>query len=207
MEQLSQCYIFSAGEFYGLQNRPKPTDFVIAADGGYRYCEAENIMPNLLLGDFDSLKKLPEEIPILTFPAEKDDTDTMLAIKTGLELGYLEFHLHGCTGGRLDHTLANFQALIYLAKKGARGFLYGATETYTAIENGGLTLPAKPNGVFSVFCFGSDATGVSIQGAKFPLRDATLTASFPLGVSNHFMEQPVRVQVRSGCLLIGWSSS
>jgi thiamine pyrophosphokinase len=160
-----------------------------------------------LLGDFDSIKQLPKDISIRSFPAEKDDTDTMLAIKAGLELGYLEFHLHGCAGGRLDHTLANLQSLFYLAKQGARGFLYGEHETYTAIENGTLLLPIQKNGTFSVFCFGSDATGVSIVGAQYTLSNATLTASFPLGVSNHFKEKPVSIHVKSGCLLVGWQRS
>lgn len=203
MEHLPQCHIFASGEFYGLQLRPRSTDLVIAADGGYRWCVQENIVPHLLLGDFDSLEKIPKDVPIRSFPVKKDDTDTMLAIKTGLDLGYLEFHLHGCSGGRLDHTLANLQALLFLAKHGARGFLYAAQETYTAIQNGSIEIPPQ-NDVFSVFCLGSDASGVSIRGAQYPLNDASLTSSFPLGISNHFIGETVMVEVKSGSLLVGW---
>ena len=64
-------------------------------------------------------------------------------------------------------------------------------------------LPAKKSGILSVFCLGADAEGVTIQGAQYPLADAALTADFPLGVSNHFIGQAVRVAVRQGCLLIG----
>ena len=74
---------------------------------------------------------------------EKDDTDTMLAVKTGLERGETEFHIYGGMGGRrTDHTVANFQALLYLARRGARGWLYGQGERYTAISGDSITFPA-----------------------------------------------------------------
>lgn len=204
MKQDSRCFIFAAGSFYGLQTKPTADDLVIAADGGYRWCQQEKIIPQLLLGDFDSLTTIPKEIPTNYYPPEKDDTDTMLAIKTGLSQGYKEFHLYGCSGGRLDHTLANLQGLCYLASKGARGFLYTEQETFTAIKDERLLLPAKKEGTFSVFCFGADAEGVTIEGAQYPLLGATLSAHFPLGVSNHWVGHAVSVQVEKGCLLIGW---
>ena len=98
------CFIFGAGPFFGLPVSPAPGDVVFAADGGYRHCQAAGLQPDLLLGDFDSLNDLPKGIPIHTFPVEKDDTDTMLAIKYGLKEGYRTFHLYGGTGGRPDHT-------------------------------------------------------------------------------------------------------
>ena len=207
MKHSSRCYIFAAGSYYGLVNRPSANDYVIAADGGYQWCLQEKITPQLLLGDFDSLSQIPKDIPVRTFPMQKDDTDTMLAIKTGLDLGYLEFHLYGCSGGRLDHTLANLQALVYLSKQNAKGFLYGKHETFTAIENGSILLSGQKQQLFSVFCFGPDATGVSIQGAEYPLSNATLTSSFPMGVSNQFLEGVVSIRVQNGCLLVGWERS
>ena len=107
-------------------------------------------------------------------------------------------------GRRTDHTLANMQTLAYIARHGGRGWLYGSGERFTAICDGGeIMLPAKKSGILSVFCLGADAEGVTIQGAQYPLADAALTADFPLGVSNHFIGQAVRVAVRRGCLLIG----
>lgn len=206
MNQTASCHIFAAGDFYGLQVKPSPTDYIIAADGGYRWCLQEGLRPNLLLGDFDSLSQnLPADLPALVYPCEKDDTDTMLAIKAGLDLGYRHFHLHGCAGGRLDHTLANLQALSYLAAHGARGFLYAETETFTAIKEETLVLPAQADSNFSLFCLGSDASGVTIAGARYLLADGILSASFPLGVSNRFIGKPVSISVKSGSLLIGWA--
>lgn len=199
------CYIFGAGSFYGLDRCPRADDFIIAADGGWLACRKTGITPDLLLGDFDSLEsERPDNIPTHTFPVEKDDTDTMLAVKTGLERGETEFHIYGGMGGRrTDHTIANFQALLYLARRGAQGWLYGQGERYTAVCGGTVTFPARDRGILSVFCLGADARDVSIQGGQYPLHHAVLTAEFPLGVSNHFVGRPITVSVRDGSLLIG----
>ncbi|MCF0123263.1 MAG: thiamine diphosphokinase [Ruminiclostridium sp.] len=198
------CFIFGSGPFYGLVEIPKPTDRILAADGGYRHCVKVGLQPNLILGDFDSLDHLPPELESKKFPVEKDDTDTMLAIKLGLELGHRRFHLYGGTGGRMDHTLANLQALAYLAQAGARGYLYDEGYVFTAIRNGHLSLPARNSGIFSVFCLGAEARGVSVQGGQYSVLDSALSPFFPLGVSNHFQGLPVEIDVIDGCLLIGW---
>lgn len=198
------CYIFGAGSFYGLDRCPRADDFIIAADGGWLACRKTGITPDLLLGDFDSLSTQPDFPNILRVPVEKDDTDTMLAVKTGLERGETEFHIYGGMGGRrTDHTIANFQALLYLARRGAQGWLYGHGERYTAVCGGTVTFPARDRGILSVFCLGADARDVSIQGGQYPLHHAVLTAEFPLGVSNHFVGRPITVSVRDGSLLIG----
>ncbi|MBQ0038463.1 MAG: thiamine diphosphokinase [Clostridiales bacterium] len=198
------CYIFGAGSFYGLNRRPQPEDYVIAADGGWRACCQAEVTPNLLLGDFDSLEQIPVFDNIHRVPVEKDDTDMMLAVKQGLAKGETEFHLYGGMGGsRTDHTIANLQTLAYLARRGAVGWLYGNGEQYTAICNGSMTFPARARGILSVFCLGTDAEGVAIEGGQYTLQDAVLTAEFPLGVSNHFVGQAITVSVRSGLLLLG----
>ena len=156
-------------------------------------------------GDFDSLEsERPNDPPTHTFPVEKDDTDTMLAIRYGLEQGYQTFHLYGGTGGRMDHTLANLQALGFLARHGARGYLYEEHMVFTALCNGSLTLPARAEGIFSLFCLGAEAKGVSIQGGQYPLDHGALSPFFPLGVSNHFQGRPVHIAAEDGCVLVGW---
>lgn len=199
------CFIFGAGSFYGMPRTITPGDLVIAADGGWRVCRSLDITPTLLVADFDSLSEEPVFPHILRLPVEKDDTDTMYAIKEGLARGETEFHLLGGMGGRrTDHTIANMQALAYLARRGARGWLYGDGERFTCICDGGeAVFPSREEGILSVFCMGADAAGVTIRGAQYPLESAALTAAFPLGVSNHFTGQEVRVSVARGCLLIG----
>lgn len=196
------CYIFGAGSYYGLRSKPDVSDYVIAADGGWRWCRSAGLTPDLLLGDFDSLGEVPAFDHILRVPVEKDDTDMMLAIKEGLARGETAFHLYGGVGGRTDHTIANLQGLLYLAERGAQGWLYGDRERFTAICGGEITLPAREKGIVSVFCMGADAQGVTIEGGQYTVHDAVLTASFPLGVSNHFVGNPVRVSVTRGSLLI-----
>lgn len=198
------CYIFGAGDICPLHSRPAAGDCVIAADGGWLFCRAAQITPDLLLGDFDSLRDVPDFPRIERVPVEKDDTDMMLAVKRGLALGHTEFHLYGGMGGsRTDHTIANLQTLLYLARRGARGWLYGNREIYTAIHNTAVTFPARDSGILSVFCIGGDAEGVTIRGAQYLLEDAALTADFPLGVSNHFAGEAITVSVKKGSLLIG----
>lgn len=199
------CWIFGAGSFYGLPEAIQPGDFVIAADGGWRVCRELDITPDLLLGDFDSLSEVPDFEHILRLPVEKDDTDMVRAVKEGLAKGEKEFHLLGGMGGRRsDHTVANMQTLAYLAAHGAKGWLYGDGERYTAICGPDtLTLASRGSGILSVFCLGADVAGVTIRGAQYELENAALTAFFPLGVSNHFVGKAVRVSVDSGCLLIG----
>ena len=198
------CYIFGAGSFYGLDRCPRADDFIIAADGGWLACRKTGITPDLLLGEFDSLSTQPDFPHILRVPVEKDDTDMMLAIKRGLERGETLFHLYGGMGGqRTDHTVANLQALLYLADHGAEGWLHGRGERWTAIRDGSIVFPARPEGILSVFCVGPDAEGVTIRGAQYPLEGAILTASVPLGVSNHFIGQDIMVEVIHGSLLLG----
>ena len=203
---MKRCFIFSAGTFYGLRERPAPGDLCIAADAGFRACQQAGVVPDLLLGDFDSMDQPEDFANVLRSPVEKDDTDTMLAVKTGLKDGCKEFHLYGGTGGkRLDHTLANLQTLLYLRRQGARGYLYDDDFVWTALENEELTVEKTVEwGLFSAFCLGDRAEGVDEEGLQYPLRDAVLTPEFPIGVSNHILESRARVAVRKGALIVGW---
>ena len=198
------CYIYGAGDFHTLHSLPVQGDYVIAADGGWLACQRAGVEPDLLLGDFDSLAEVPSFRCVERVPVEKDDTDMMLAIKRGLALGHREFHLYGGMGGkRTDHTIANLQALLYLAHRGAIGWLYGNREAYTAIHNSTIVFSAREQGVFSVFCIGADAENVTIRGGQYEVNNCRLSAEFPLGVSNHFVGREIEISVGQGSLLLG----
>ncbi len=200
---MAKCVIFCASEFSGLREPLEPGDYLIAADGGLRHVEALGLTPDAILGDFDSLGYVPTGAAV--YPVEKDDTDAMLAVRLGLEKGFREFVIYGGLGGqRLDHTVANFQTLQFLADQGARGRLLGSRETVTVIKNSCLTLPARVDGTVSVFCLGPDATGVTIRGLQYQLENGTLTAGFPLGCSNHFVGKTGEISVKNGSLLLIW---
>ena len=202
---MGKCIIFCAAEFHGLVAPLAEDDYIIAADGGLAHVKALGLTPQCILGDFDSLGYVPEDSTV--FPVEKDDTDAMLAVRRGLALGYKEFYLYGSLDGkRLDHTVANFQTLQFLCDHGAHGYLIGKDYMVTALKNGKLSFPESCTGIFSVFCMGKDAKGVSIRGGKYEAENAVLSAGFPLGVSNHFVGSEVTVSVEDGSLLILWDT-
>ena len=203
---MGNCIIFCAAQFHGLAAPLAKDDFIIAADGGLAHTEKLGITPNGILGDFDSLGYTPEGSTV--FPVEKDDTDAMLAVRKGLELGYKAFYLYGSLDGpRLDHTVANFQTLQFLCDHGAYGYLIGKDYMVTVVKDGALHFDASCTGIFSVFCMGADAEGVTIKGGKYDAEHVTLSAGFPLGVSNHFEGVDVTVSVEKGSLLVLWDTA
>jgi len=179
---------------------------VIAADGGLAHLERRGVRADLIIGDFDSLGRVPEGPNVIRHPVEKDDTDMMLAVRTGLARGCRRFLLYGGLGGRLDHAYANLQTLTWLAEHDAQGWLLGDGLAATAIRNGRLEFGAGQSGTVSVFCPNGEARGVDLTGLHYPLKDAVLTSGFPLGVSNQFTGQPAAVSVREGTLLVMWET-
>lgn len=200
---VNSCVIFCAAEFDCLEEPIDSQDFIIAADGGLRHTSSLQLKPQEIIGDFDSLGYVPEQGVV--YPVEKDDTDSMLAVKRGLQLGYRRFMIYGgMDGKRLDHTVANFQMLQYLADHGAVGFLVGRDYLACVIRSGEISFPAGTEGDFSLFCMGADASGVTIQGLYYEIENAVLTSGFPLGVSNHFTGRAASVRVSDGALLALW---
>ena len=170
---MKRCVIFCAAGFDHLAAPIRKDDLVIAADGGLQHTQRLGITPDVILGDFDSLGFIPEGANV--FPVEKDDTDAMLAVRHGLRAGCGEFLLYGSLDGkRLDHTVANFQTLQFLADRGSLGYLIGLDYMVTVVKDGSVTFPAGAEGILSVFCMGSDAQGVTIEGAQYGLADITI---------------------------------
>jgi len=206
-----RCYIAGAGEF--CENTlPGHEDYIIAANGGYAALKSRGISPDLIVGDFDSVPPaFSEEISshpnVQQSPAEKDDTDMMLAVKKGLDRGYKFFIINGGLGGRLDQTYANIQILTYIAEQNARGVLLGKTSCVTVIKDGCIKLtPEKiQDRTISVFCAGSRAEGVTLKGLKYILDNAVISNNYPIGVSNEFIGETADISVTNGILLIIWS--
>ena len=192
------CYIFCAGVCQAFDGVKEKNALLIAADGGVRHLEKFGLTADLTLGDFDSLGYVPQNAQV--FPVEKDDTDAMLAVRRGLAEGCDRFYLYGALEGeRVDHTMANFQLLQFLADRGATGYLVGQKQIVTVVKNGTRTLQGE--GLLSVFCMGEDARGVRITGTRYTMENGTLTPGFPLGVSNHVLGKAT-VTVAQGSLLL-----
>ena len=202
---MSICHIVGAGEMGGARIDMRPGDFLIAADAGYSEVLAKGLTPDLAVGDFDSLGSVPEGVEVVRHPVMKDDTDMMLAIKLGFESGFTRFFIYGALGGRLDHTLANIQALMYIANRGGQGWIIGDA-CLTAIHNGEARFKASAQGIISVFCLSEPAKGVTLEGLLYPLSDYTMLSDVALGVSNEFIGQPARVAVSDGTLVVHFGS-
>ena len=197
-----KCYIVGAGENYGLDFKPEEGDYTIAADAGYGYLKDVGVMPDMVVGDFDSLNYIPNHPNTFKLKPEKDETDTWEAVRLGMEKGYGEFHLYCCTGGRIDHTIANIQLLVHIADMGGKGFLYDRDNVLTVIKNSEIMFDKAKQGYISVFSLSDTSKGVTIEGLKYEITEAELTNRFPLGVSNEFMGKNSRISVRDGYLLI-----
>ena len=198
---MGRCVIFCAGGFEKLALPIEKDDYILAEDGGLAHLQKLGLAPDGILGDFDSLGYVPENAQV--FPVEKDDTDAMLAVRKGLQLGYGEFILYGALDGpRLDHTIANLQTLLFLESQGAKGTLVGLKYLITTVKNGVLKLPPAQEGIVSVCCLGEKAKGVTIRGLRYELDNGTLESSFPLGVSNHFVGKEASVSVEDGTLIV-----
>ncbi len=197
------CVIFAAGELdagFDVSTYTRGA-YIICADGGYDRAIWLGVRPDLFVGDMDSVKSRPSGCEMVLSPAEKDDTDTMLAVKLAIERGYRSITILGALGGRLDHTLANLQTLVYCAKQGVKARLEGAPDSAFVMIDQTVTLAAR-QGFVSVFSVSERCEGVTLQGLKYPLHNATVTNSFPVGVSNEFAGELGVISVEKGCLLV-----
>ena len=197
------CYIIGAGDITDPDIKATDSDYIICADGGYKYNDLFGRECDMVVGDFDSLGSVPETDNKIVAPTEKDETDMMLAVNLGLEKGYRNFVILGALGGeRNDHSVANIQLLHYITSKGARGTIYHGNEVFTAFSDGTLTLGADLKGYVSVFSLSDESRGVTIKNLKYTLDNATLYSYVPIGVSNEFLGKESCITVEEGSLLV-----
>ncbi len=200
------CYIFGALPVEKFSFTITENDLVIAADAGTNNAKRLNITPNLIIGDFDSLGYIPNEGNTLIHPKEKDDTDTLLAIKEAFHKGYKNFRIFGCVGGRLDHTIANIQAASYITENGGNAIFYGNNENFTVIKNSKIEFEKNKTGNISIFAL-ENCKNVSIKGLYYETENNNLSTNFPLGVSNKFINKYSLISVEKGKLLIIWENN
>lgn len=208
---MSKCILIGAGDLTMGELSVANDDYVIAVDGGLSYCSILNVEPDLILGDFDSVseqeklavEQLKQTVPekICQLPVCKDDTDMLVAIKKGLELGYTDFRIYAATGGRFDHTLANIQCLLYLKNHGAVGYLVDGMGMVLVLQNESVHFRKELEGTMSLFALTGEAKGVNIRGMKYPLENAVITNDFPIGISNEFIGEAAEVSVEDGELV------
>ncbi len=203
---MGACYIVGAGAFE-LDFPAAAADFVIAADGGFTHLKKRGIKCDLLIGDFDSIDELPTDAERLTYPVEKDFTDMALALYEGQRRGFKNFVILGGTGGREDHTFANYCLLAEARESGAFAKIVSKNNTAFVIKNEKVRIKCDTGCHFSAFAFGGEARGVTIKGLYYEAYGINLAPSCHMAASNLFKGTYAEVEVKDGELLIIIESS
>ena len=193
------CVIFCAGEFDAPARPLEKDDYILAADGGLRHTRKLGIEPDEIIGDFDSLGFTPPGAEV--FPVEKDDTDTMAAIRHAVTVGCGEIWLYCAMGGRLDHLLGNLQAAAFAVKHGVWVRIIDRETEIRVFTGGCITVPEREGWSLSVLALSDRCTGVSIHGTKYELENVTVENSFPIGVSNQW-QGDAEISVAAGVLAV-----
>lgn len=207
---MSRCVIVAAGQILDYERAEsflQPGDFFIFCDDGLRHAESLGVTPSLIVGDFDScnaelLTKWSNRCETIRLPREKDDTDTLFAVKLAVERGFDDFLLLGAMGGRFDHALGNVSILLYLHGLGKKAILVDDYSIMKIVGRESLYIEDNCS-YFSVLTVAGDVSGVNIKNAKYPLENAKLAADFQLGISNEVVPGHVaEVNVDQGRVLV-----
>ena len=175
---------------------------MVFCDSGLKHLEHLQAKPSLIVGDFDSHENPHLDVETIVLPCEKDDTDTVFAVKESIKRGFDDFLLIGVVGARLDHTLGNVSILLYLDSLGKKGCII---DDYSEME----IVSEKPTSITNDYSFFSllniigCAKGITITGAKYPLADAEISCEYQYGISNEVLPgEEAIVSVKCGKLLL-----
>ena len=204
---MSRCVILSAGptdSIDSLRELLRADDVFIAADGGWRLAQELGVIPLAIVADFDSSEQLslPDEIEVVRLPIRKDCTDTAAAVQVAMDMGYRDFLLLGCTGGRLDHQYAVLQLLVRLARNGCVAVAADAKNRISAAVNSPIIVEPMDCWSLSLFSFDGAVHGLSISDAAYELSDYTLLPDDSLCISNETQGKPCKITFDSGALLL-----
>lgn len=201
----NRCVIIGGGDCSAgiLKAHITLNDYVICADGGYDTAIKSDISPDLLIGDFDSINAIPENVRRIILPVEKDVTDSVAAFNEGVKQGYNKFVLFGGTGGRNEHTLANISLMANASRKGIDFTIIDEKHIFRSITNSSVKIKKRENQQISVFAYGNIADGVTLKGLYYPLNDFSLDPfDGALGTSNHIVDEYGEITVKKGTLVI-----
>lgn len=219
---MSTCMIVGAGDISEYWFKKLPVDSYIAVDGGFAFLDERNVKPCLVLGDFDSLGYIPKVENIDVHPAQKDETDMILAVENAAKSWETVYILGALGGRRFGHSLANVQMLVYSAKLGLRPIILDdhcimfavSSERAVISSNGEISIGKKTvftggsfdcadeNIYLSVFAV-NECEGVTLKGCKYEVEKGSLSYDFPLGVSNEFCgSKDCEISVEKGILIV-----
>lgn len=194
--------IFAGGDIKDYSIIDNEADLVVCADRGIVHAQNMKLVPDIIIGDFDSYTgEIPQCGEVYRAIPEKDYTDTMLALTVVIERGATDISLYGATGGRFDHTFANIQALIYAHEHGSKMTIYDEDNIITVQGRGTSLYPSYKDWYFSVFSLTEKLYIGRMSGVKYPLRNYVIKQSFPLGVSNEIIGTAI-ITIENGLALI-----
>ena len=201
-----RAYIYTGGAIDPdrITDHPKGDDLLIAADSGFDNAVLLGEKPTILVGDLDSIKekKIPDGVEIYKVPAEKDLTDTQLAVELALSKGARDIVIIGGLSGRLDHTLSNLGILEHLADLGCHGVITDGFNRARFLRNGSTLIPRGAYTYLSLLAADKVVKGVEIDGVKYPLKKATLYRGHQFAVSNELTGNCAFIAVRKGSIYI-----
>ena len=203
-DQKVKCVIVSGAPDNDIQFIKRKLDrsaFIIAADSGYKNCLKAGIIPDLIIGDFDSSSCPQFGNRVIRLPIEKDDTDTFYCVKEAVNRGYGEIELLCAIGDRVDHTYSNILCLEYCRQNGVKCTIINAKNKIQIVENE-IEFDEEEYHYFSVFAFLGSAKGVSIQGAYYETDNVDIELWDQFAQSNHFNGRKVKISVREGKILL-----
>ena len=177
-------------------------DFIVFCDSGLKHLDALQVSPGLIVGDFDSHDNPNLNVETIVLPCEKDDTDTVFAVKEALKRGFDDFLLIGVVGARLDHTLGNVSILLYLDALGKKGTIIDDYSEMEIVSNEPAYICDQYT-FFSLLNISGIAKGITIENAKYLLDNAEITCEYQFGVSNEVLRGKVaKITVKEGKLLL-----
>ena len=201
-----KAFIYTGGTIHAqnITEHPRGDDLKIAADRGALNASALGVTPDIILGDLDSLDKkdIPKDAELMQVPAEKDFTDTQLAVDTAVKKGASEIIIIGGLDGRLDHTLSNLAILEDLYGKRIHAHITNGQNRVRYIDSTSTLIPRSGYKYLSLLCLSEKVKGVSIEGCKYPLKNVTLKRSFQYTVSNEITGNCALISVRKGGIYI-----
>lgn len=185
-------------------------DCIIGIDRGLNFCYRNQIIPQYILGDFDSIDQKilnfyenQQEIPVKRYKPEKDATDTKIGLELALKLGSDHIFMLGATGGRLDHYMGNLQSLIVPLAQNASAYILDSQNLITVLDKKTELKKEKQFGKYiSFFSMGDKVEGMTLTGFKYPLNNYTMTNDDGIGVSNEIKEETATVDFTQGLVLM-----
>ena len=175
-------------------------DLIICADSGYDHALKMSLAVDLVVGDFDSITHLPQDVACVRYPAKKDQTDTEIAIEQARQRGRDDFLLLAATGTRLDHTLANILLLKDFLMRKERAAIIDE-HNKIMITDSVLSLREPKGSIVSLIPL-TECFGVTSEGLEYPLNETSLVVGRSLGVSNIMGADCARISIRGGTLLV-----